>query len=583
MPKIYLKYIYCLFLYGFLCLSVQAQGKYALKVQVAAVEQATLRKYKFPTEHADSLRAERALKQLINTLHSDGYLLANTVSRLKVGDELRVQVVIGQKFTWLKLSSGNVEKALLRRSGFKESQFENDAFRFNQVARLQRSILSFAERNGYPFASLKLDSLRIEENQIGASLNLDLGPLIVFDSLDIKSDFALKTRFLGNYLDIVQGNPYDQRKIDFLAQRLRSLPYLRVSEASTLTFQNSEATVHLKVQKRPVNQMDGIIGFLPNSNRLEGLLVTGQVDVDLLNPFGSGKRIGLHWQRLSEETQNLNLQYAHPNVLGSPLNLDFAFDFLKQDTLYTKRVFDIEIGYNLGGNSFLNAFSTSEGTDLIGTPRIVNNRLPPIIDFDLTSYGLGFKWNNFDDPFVISSGTGINVKASTGNKKISRNVSLPAALYQGIDLKTLQYTFEMGFQNYLRLKNNFVLVNKLSGGLKANEQLFQNDAFRLGGLKSIRGFNENFFFATKYALATLEGRLLFDESSYLLLFTDLAHLRGEFKESPTSDWALGMGAGLSFATSSGIFNFIYALGSSQNTGRFNFNQSKIHFGYTTKF
>ncbi len=554
-----------------------------LNIETSAEEQLVLRKYNYPTEHADSLRAEMAVRQLINTLHSDGYLLASTVSRTKVNNELRLRVSIGEKFAWLKLSSGNVENSLLRRSGYKQTQFEEKPFRFNQVARMEKSLLSFAERNGYPFASLKLDSLRIEENQIGASLNLDLGPLILFDSLDIKSDFTLKARFLGNYLGIVQGSPYDQRKIDYLGQRLRNLPYLRVSEASTLTFQNSEATVHLKVQKRPVNQIDGIIGFLPNSNKSDGLLITGQVDIDLLNPFGSGKKIGLHWQKLSEETQNLNLLYAHPNVLGSPLNFDFAFDFLKQDTLFTKRIFDLKISYNLGGNSFLNAFSSSEGTNLIGTPKITNNELPSVVDFDLTSYGLGFDWNNFNDPFLISKGTGFNLKASTGNKKISRNVGLPSAVYQGVDLKTLQYTFDLNFQNYLRLKNNFVLVNKLRGGLKANDQLFRNDAFRLGGLKTIRGFNENFFFATKYALATLEGRLLFDESSYLLLFSDLAYLRGEFKTSPTSDWALGLGAGLSFATSSGIFNFIYALGSSQNTGKFNFNQSKIHFGYTTRF
>lgn len=584
MPKIYLKYIYCLFLYGFLCLSIQAQEKYVLNIEVADQEKAVLKRYNFPKEHTDSVSVQQSVRNLIGVLHSDGYLLAYIASSaISAKRTITYKVSIGEKFTWMKLSAGNVENSLLRRSGYKQAQFKEKAFRVNQVVRLEKSLLSFAERNGYPFASLKLDSLRIEENQIGASLNLDLGPLILFDSLDIKSNFSLKARFLGNYLGIVQGSPYDQRKIDYLAQRLRNLPYLKVSEASTLTFQNSEATVHLKVEKRPVNQIDGIIGFLPNSNRSDGLLITGQVDIDLLNPFGSGKKIGLHWQKLSEETQNLNLQYAHPNILGSSLNFDFSFDFLKQDTLFTKRVFDLKIGYNLGGNSFLSAFSSSEGTDLIGIPKIISNQLPSVVDFDLTSYGLGFEWNNFDDLFLISRGTGVDLKVSTGNKKISRNVGLPSEVYEGVDLKALQYTFELNFQNYLRLKNNFVLVNKLSGGLKANDQLFRNDAFRLGGLKTIRGFNENFFFATKYALATLEGRLLFDESSYLLLFSDVAYLNSEFEEDSTSDWALGLGAGLSFATSSGIFNFIYALGSSQSTGKFNFNQSKIHFGYTTRF
>ncbi len=584
MPKIYLKYIYCLFICCFLCHSLTAQEKYVLNIEVAEEEKLTLKKYDYSTSHQDSLSVEKTVRNLLNTLHADGYLLATLVSRMsKSPKKLDYRILIGEKFTWVKLSKGNVENAILRRSGYRENQFEEKAFRFNQVARLEKNIISYAERNGYPFASLKLDSLRIEDNQIGASLNFDLGPFIKFDSLDIESDFALKPRFLGNYLGIVQGKAYDQRKIDFLGRRLRTLPYLRVTEAPTLTFQNAEATVHLKVDKRPVNRIDGIIGFLPNANRSDGLLITGQVDIDLLNPFGSGKQIGIYWQRLSEETQNLNVVYDHPNVLGSPLDFNFDFNFLKQDTLFTKRVFDLRISYNLGGNSFLNVFSSSEGTDLIGTPRIVNNQLPSVIDFDLTSYGLGFRWNNFDDPFVISRGTGLSLRASTGNKKISRNIAFPLEVYNGVDFKTLQYTFNLDFQNYWRFAQNLVLVNKLSGGLKANDQLFRNDAFRLGGLNSIRGFNENFFFATEYVLSTVEGRLLFDESSYLLLFSDLAYIKGDFRETVNSELVLGVGAGLSFATNSGIFNFVYALGSSESTGGFNFNQSKIHFGYTTRF
>lgn len=583
MSKIYLKYLYCLFLIGFLSFGLLAQSSYRLTLQ-SKDRPSVLARYKYPREHSDSLTVERTVREVINLMHSDGYLLAQVAFRSKKDSlNLLYELSIGERFLWLNLSSGNIDKDLLRRAGYKKRQFNAKPFRFGQVARLERLILAYTERNGYPFASIGLDSLRLEKNSISASLNLDVGPLIRFDSLDITSDFMIRARFLGSYLNIIQGNVYDQKSIDNLVRNLRGLPYLIVDESPHLTFQNSEATVHLKLKKRPVNQIDGIIGFLPNANRSDGLLITGQVDIDLLNPFGSGKQIGLHWRRLSQETQNLNIQYAHPALLGSALNFNFNFDFLKQDTLFTKRNFDIGFGYNLGNNQFLNLFSTIEGTDLIGVPRVTNNVPPQVLDFDLVSYGLGFRWNTFDDPFITSRGTGIFLKASTGNKKISRNNALPSQVYEDLDLKTLQYTFELGFQQYLRLKQNVVLVNKLNGGMKVNKDLFRNDAFRLGGLKTIRGFNENFFFATGYALGTLEGRLLFDESSYLLLFTDLAYLDGNFRQNPLSEWALGVGAGMSFSTGSGIFNFVYALGSAPSSGGFNFNQSKIHFGYTTRF
>ncbi|MFT6828002.1 MAG: hypothetical protein ACI9Z3_000008 [Roseivirga sp.] len=567
------------------CSSSLAQKKYLLDILANDQDKAALKKLNYQRDFTDSLLMIKTLNSVISSLHSEGFLLARIEAIKSNASSTRIeaQITVGEKFQWISLSEGNVEKALLRRNGFKDTQFSERPFRFNQVAKLEKSLLTFAERNGYPFASLKLDSLRIEANKIQASLNLDLGPPITFDSLDIKSNFDIKTRFLGHYLGINQNSLYDQRKINFIGQRLRGLPYLRLSEAPILTFQNSEATVHLKLEKRPVNQIDAIIGFLPNSSRSNQLLVTGQVDIDLLNPFGSGKKIGLHWRRLSEETQSLNLQYAHPNLIGSPLAFDFEFDFLKQDTLFTKRNFDLKFAYNLGGNSFLNVFTRVEGTDLIGIPKLESNGVPNVIDFDLTSYGLGFEWNNFNDPFVITRGTGLSISASTGNKKIQRNNALSSEVYDDLDLKTLQYTFLVNFENYWRMKPNFVLVNKLSGGMKINEDLFQNDAFRLGGLNNLRGFNENFFFASQYALTTVEGRLLFDESSYLLLFTDLAYISSAFQQVNFSELALGLGAGLSFATDSGIFNFVYALGSTDSVGAFNFNQSKIHFGYTTKF
>jgi translocation and assembly module TamA len=50
-------------------------------------------------------------------------------------------------------------------------------------------------------------------------------------------------------------------------------------------------------------------------------------------------------------------------------------------------------------------------------------------------------------------------------------------------------------------------------------------------------------------------------------------------DSPT-----GLGAGLSFRTAAGLFQFVYSVGRSEllNTG-FSLSNSKIHFGLTSRF
>jgi outer membrane protein assembly factor BamA len=116
------------------------------------------------------------------------------------------------------------------------------------------------------------------------------------------------------------------------------------------------------------------------------------------------------------------------------------------------------------------------------------------------------------------------------------------------------------------------------GGL-FNSLLFRSELYRLGGLNSIRGFNENEFFAVWYAIASIEQRLYFQESSFLFLFADYARIN-EGKDGDFS--VLGAGAGLSFLTQAGVFSLVYALGESP-TQRFNPTFSKIHFGISSRF
>src|SRR5690606_1842929 len=114
------------------------------------------------------------------------------------------------------------------------------------------------------------------------------------------------------------------------------------------------------------------------------------------------------------------------------------------------------------------------------------------------------------------------------------------------------------------------------------EHLFYNDLWRIGGLHSLRGFNEKFFFAASYALSNLELRLLFDrqqeEHSYLFIFYDQAYM---VRES-YSDYPLGIGAGISLVTNSGIFNLAYALRNAKGQPM-DLSVSKIHFGYIGRF
>ena len=108
-----------------------------------------------------------------------------------------------------------------------------------------------------------------------------------------------------------------------------------------------------------------------------------------------------------------------------------------------------------------------------------------------------------------------------------------------------------------------------------------NDLFRLGGLRSIRGFNENYFYTNRYMYLNVEPRFYFGTYSYFLLFTDVGRVENKVGNTP-GEWPFSFGGGLNLETSGGIFKFVYALGQAGNQP-LGFNYSRIHFGFTGRF
>ena len=555
----------------------------ALNINFRADELAVAKRYKYSNKPKDSVQAVSLLNDLVRKFHGDGYLLA-TYSNLVWTNEGYVDFAIGPKFNWLSLDLGNLDAYLLKKARLNPKSFTSSPVNPADLRELQERLLDLAQDQGFPFASLAYDSLAITDNQIAASVKLSLGPEIKFDTVQVLNNRPLRSKFVSSYLGIRKGQPYDQSVIDGVVRRLNRLSYVRLSESPELSFSNNESQLKINLEKRPVNKIDGVIGFLPNNSRNSGLLITGQFDLALYNPFYTGKYIGVHWRRLSEETQRIQLEYEHPNLFSSPISFSGDFNFLRQDTTFTRRDFTIDMSYNLGVNSQLSFRTEIRGTDFQATFRFRDvTSLPEIVDYDLTSYGINLDFNYLDDPLIPSSGFLININGAVGTKKIRPNADLPTEIYQDIPLNSAQYQFDLNGELYLPVSKNIVLYNRLNSGFISNERLFLNDAYRLGGLRSIRGFGESIFFATSYIYSNIEARLTFDGPSYLSAFIDLATIDGDFIDNRRSDNLLGFGLGINFTTNSGVFNFIYALGTSEQTGPVNFNQSKIHFGYTTTF
>ncbi|RPD49441.1 hypothetical protein DNI29_01160 [Hymenobacter sediminis] len=556
-----------------------------LRLLLEDTDRALLRPYRYRTVLPDSLAALREVRQLVLALQSDAYLTASADEARWSHDTLQVQFYIGEKFRWARLRNGNLGDGLLTRAGYREKLFRQQPFQPQEWGRLQDRILHEAENQGYPFATVGLDSVALRGADVEGRIVLRRGPAVVFDSLQIVGKTKTRARFLTKYLQIEPNQPFSQQRIQEAARRLRQLPYLQLKAEPEVRFAQGRARVYFLLEDRTSNQFDAIVGVLPNPNPGIGqkrIQITGDVTINLRNISGGGKGVGVQWRKLNANSQLLDAQYVHPAFFGTPLELDGSFNLLKQDTLFLTSRPRLQVAYPLAQAGRLSFFIDWRNSRLLSADSSLR-QLPANIDSRFTSYGLEYTWNTLDDPYFPRRGLLATGQGSFGTKRISKNASLNDALYNGLALRSTQVSLGIRVEQYFRVGRSGVLMARLRGEGLINERLFLNDLFRVGGLATLRGFNELNYYASQYAVGTAEFRQFTGADAYVFLFVDQGYLRRDLPDAPIPhDTPTGLGAGLSFRTGAGQFQFVYALGRDQQQ-KFALNSGKIHFGITSRF
>lgn len=556
-----------------------SQGKKEIIYGGTPSDKKVLEQYSLPKFFFDSIASKRSFNELVNVIQKDGYLLAGVDTVLMDSTTVIAQITVGEKYRWASLKPGNLEETILTSIGYRDRFYENKPFKYEEVSRILKRIITYMENNGFPFASVKLDSITIDQHHISASLNADTGPFIIFDTVALDGESKTKPLFLSNYLRIKPGAPYEEKKVAQANAKLKRLPYLKVIEAPFVTFQLKQGTPHFKLADIKANQVDGIIGLLPNEGVGGKPLITGQFDILLQNLFGTGKGLSLNWQRTQINSQNLRIRYDHPNVFKSPVNIKAGFSLLKEDTLFINRNLSLSLSLLAGKYSSIRVFTDIKvARKIANTPNENAGQAFQYADFNLNQYGVGYDYSNLDNPLLPTRGLIFDLETSVGNKTITGE---NGAALDSVEVSDVQYNFSASAHYYFPVTNRFVIKSRILAGSVVSDRLFYNDLYRIGGLATLRGFVENEFFVSDFAVGSLEGQYFLDNESYMFLFYDQGYIFADI-DRKIEDYPAGLGAGLTFTTNAGAFSFVYALGRTSNQS-FNINFSKIHFGYITRF
>ncbi len=522
------------------------------------------------------------LSDVLNQLHQEAYLTATTDSMVVDSSHYHVFIHLGKTYQWTSLTNKNIDEEILSKIGFRDKLYNNRPFSEKQLKNFFNKVILFYENHGYPFASIMLDSIQIKNNKLSAQLYIEKNQLYKIDSVLVKGNPGISTQYIKNYIKIKEGDVYNEESIRKISNRIKELPFVVEEKKWKVVFTEDKSKVILYLKKRRASRFDGVLGVLPDEETGK-LRLTGDVKLNLINSFHNGEKIELNWRAIQENTQDLKFNAFYPFLVNTPFGFDYNFKLYKKDTTFIDVGHKVGLRYILKGNNYFKVFFHNKSSSLLSQAGFATlTVLPSYADVSSQLYGIEIYNDKLDYSLNPRKGYAVFLSGSLGNKNINKNPQIDEKLYEKIKLKSTLYHSELNMNYYVPITKRSIIKLASKNGYTFNENLFENELLRIGGLLTLRGFDEESIFASFYSIETLEYRYILEQNSYLYLFFDGAYYENDGIDAFVADRPFGFGAGMSFETKAGIFSISYAIGK-QFDNPILFRSAKIHFGFVNFF
>jgi outer membrane protein assembly factor BamA len=536
------------------------------------------------------------IQNLVPTLQQKGYLAASVDSVEVQGNTYTAYVFAGHSYKWAQISLDSIPEGILTLAAVKKIEWTGRTLNPGQVSKVSEQLLEWAENNGYPFARVWLDIREIDESgDVSGNFMMDKGTLQKIDTVRISGDVKISRSFLLRYLELKQGDVYNEKKLRNVSNRLKELPFLAPATPWTFEFTTSQNSLDLYLREKKANQLNAIIGLLPNNQETGKFLLTVDALFAFHNILSQGESINVSYQNLQYKSPRLKADVIYPYLFNTPFGVDAHFDLFKKDTSFRRTTFQAGVRYQLTATNYFRAFYQNQSNRLIAIDTSfvkANKRLPDNVDVSANGGGMELGMNKTDYRISPRHGWEMRLTASALLRHIRKSDAITglsdasgfdyASLYDTLIKRQYQYFLNGNISYYIPVGKIVVFKSAYDGGWVGGGSLFRNELYQIGGFRLLRGFDEQSIFTNQYHVVSLELRLLLDQNSYFYLFSDNGYAESNFNGFFRSDFYNGFGIGTTLETRSGLFTISYALGRN-NENPIQFRQSKIHFGYVAFF
>ncbi|MBT8253939.1 MAG: hypothetical protein HKN00_04210 [Flavobacteriaceae bacterium] len=518
----------------------------------------------YQKRHADFQSLSNAIDSTFIRIQRLGYIDCELIETAKINDStFHSKLNLNRRFDTIYIY---YPKNVLSASDLAliSDSVESDFFVL-PILRLEAALTtlnSILANRGKPFLSLRLSDLKKESGLLIARLEINQTEKRTIDKIIIKGYERFPKSFIRHYLKIKSGTEFNLGAIRKKSEQLNNLPFANQIREPEMLFTADSTTLYFYIEKTRSNSFDGFLGFGTNdeTNKLE---FDGYLNLNLVNSLNFGESLQLNYKSDENDQQTLNVSARLPYLFRTPLGTEVRLNIFKKDSSFTTVSQSFDLFYQLNPNQKLFV-----GIEALQSNNLLENTTANIQDLKSNFVNLKYEWLKaqgnsplFPYSFRLNAGLGIG----------RRTINTEKVEQQRFNLDVFRI-FNLNTKNsiYLRLQSAGIL----------SDDLYDNELLRLGGINSIRGFEENVLIASLHAVLNTEYRYQLNQTIYIHSIFDAGYLENDLTQSREKLFGFGFGFGL--ITRAGLLKFNYANGKIEGQN-FKLANSKIHISLNAVF
>ena len=492
-----------------------------------------------------------------------GYIESTVQSVTKNTSETVAQLMLGPKYESVQIYGDKVLFELLDLKPIETTgSLSYHQTKVSELEVLMNQLTDALASKSFPFASVALKNIiPIDKTTLKADLVVVTKQARQLNTVEIKGYDKFPRSFIKHYLGIKTNIPFDLKAIQTKTETLDQLSFTNQLRPAEVLFTQDTTSVYLYLEKNKSNRFDGFLGF--GSEETTGNLeLNGYFYLNLVNNLNYGESFVLNYRSDENDLKTFESKLTLPYLFKSPIGSELKLNIFKKDSTFTTAEQSVNLFYQLNPKQRL----------FVGIKTAQSNALEPIesstiIDYKTNAYELRYTYQNRtpkDLLFPVKSQ--MEVRFSRANRKTSA-------------LKTNQNIYLIKAAHLFNLnKSNSLYINLNAQGIDSKNYV-SNELLRFGGIRTIRGFEENSINASSFGVLASEYRLRLSPSLYVHSIIDAAYFNTPIK----SDQKLvGIGFGFGLLTEAGLLKFNLANGQLENQN-FRFSDSKVHLSLTATF